>query len=67
MSEVKLEKHDSVDKALRKLKKKLDREGTLKQLRERRFYEKPSTAKYKKRKRALWAAKIQAREDSRWR
>ena len=67
MSEVKLEKHDSVDKALRKLKKKLDREGTLKQLRERRVYEKPSTAKYKKRKRALWAAKIQAREDSRWR
>ena len=67
MSEVKLEKHNSVDKALRKLKKKLDREGTLKQLRERRFYEKPSTAKYKKRKRALWAAKIQAREDSRWR
>ena len=67
MSEVKLEKHDSVDKALRKLKKKLDREGTLKQLRERRFYEKPSTAKYKKRKRALWAVKIQAREDSRWR
>ena len=67
MSQVKLGKNESVDKALRKLKKKLDREGTLKQLRERRFYEKPSTTKYKKRKRALWAAKAQAREDLQWR
>ncbi|MEM1157097.1 MAG: 30S ribosomal protein S21 [Verrucomicrobiota bacterium] len=42
MSEVKLKKGESVDKALRRLKKKLDREGTLREARARRNYEKPS-------------------------
>ena len=42
MSEVRLKKGESVDKALRRLKKKLDREGTLREARTRRNYEKPS-------------------------
>jgi small subunit ribosomal protein S21 len=42
MTEVKLKKGESVDKALRRLKKKLDREGTLREVRARRNYEKPS-------------------------
>jgi small subunit ribosomal protein S21 len=40
--EVKIRKGEHLDKALRKLKKKLDREGILKELRNRRHYEKPS-------------------------
>ncbi len=42
MSEVRLKTGESVDKALRRLKKKLDREGTLREARTRRNYEKPS-------------------------
>mgnify|MGYP003154689617 CR=1 FL=1 len=49
MSEVKVEKKN-VEKALRKLKKIIDREGTLKDVRDRRFYEKPSRTKYKKKR-----------------
>jgi small subunit ribosomal protein S21 len=65
MSEVKVEKRN-VEKALRKLKKIVDREGTLKEVRDRRFYEKPSRTKYKKRRKALLTAKIQSRENKSW-
>lgn len=50
MSEVKLKKGESVDKALRRLKKKLDREGTLREARARRSYEKPSDRRRRKAK-----------------
>ncbi|MEM1058571.1 MAG: 30S ribosomal protein S21 [Verrucomicrobiota bacterium] len=50
MSEVRLKKGESVDKALRRLKKKLDREGTLREVRARRNYEKPSERKRRKAK-----------------
>ena len=42
MSEVKVKKGESIDRALRRLKKKMDKEGTLKEIRNRRYYEKPS-------------------------
>jgi small subunit ribosomal protein S21 len=44
-TEVRLKKGEPVDRALRRLKKKLDKEGTLKELRNRRHYEKPSEIK----------------------
>ena len=44
-TEVKLKKGDSIERALRRLKKKIDKEGTLKELRNRRHYEKPSEKK----------------------
>jgi small subunit ribosomal protein S21 len=50
VSEVRLKKGESVDKALRRLKKKLDREGTLREARLRRNYEKPSERKRRKAK-----------------
>ena len=50
LSEVRLKKGESVDKALRRLKKKLDREGTLREVRARRNYEKPSERKRRKAK-----------------
>ena len=65
MSEVKVEKKN-VEKALRRLKKIVDREGTLKDVRDRRFYEKPSRTKYKKKRRAQLTAKIQSRENKLW-
>lgn len=45
MTEVRVKKGEAIDRALRRLKKKLDKEGTLKELRNRRHYEKPSEAK----------------------
>ncbi len=54
MSEVKLKKGESVDKALRRLKRKLDREGTLREARARRTYESPvEKARRKKREKRV--------------
>ncbi len=44
-TEVKVKKGEPIDKCLRRLKKKMDKEGTLKELRNRRYYEKPSMVK----------------------
>jgi len=45
MPEVKTRRGESIDRALRRLKKKMDKEGTLKDIRNRRHYEKPSEKK----------------------
>jgi small subunit ribosomal protein S21 len=50
--EIKLKKGESVDRAMRRLKKKLDKEGTLREIRGREHYEKPSEKKRKKSARA---------------
>ncbi|HBA85582.1 MAG TPA: 30S ribosomal protein S21 [Verrucomicrobia bacterium] len=52
MSEVKIRKGESVDKALRRLKKKLDREGIMREIRAHRHYEKPSEKRRRKSARA---------------
>ena len=61
MSEVHLRKGEPVDKALRRLKKKLDREQTLVQARLRRRFEKPSAKRRKKEKAARFEAMLKAR------
>ena len=48
MSMVKIREHESLDKALRRLKKKLDKEGILKQMKKHEHYEKPSQRKRRK-------------------
>ncbi len=48
--EVRVKKGEIIDRALRRLKKQLDKEGTLKELRNRRNYEKPSEKKRRERK-----------------
>jgi small subunit ribosomal protein S21 len=50
MVEIRLKKGESVDKALRRLKKKLDREGVLREVRQRRSHEKPSDKRRRKAK-----------------
>ncbi|MFZ4694649.1 MAG: 30S ribosomal protein S21 [Verrucomicrobiia bacterium] len=52
MSEVKLKKGESADKALRRLKRKLDREGTLREARVKKYFEKPSVRRLRKAKEA---------------
>ena len=61
MTEIKLKKGESVDKALRRLKKKIDREGTLKTVRLRRTFEKPSEKRRRKEKVARFSAMLTAR------
>lgn len=56
MSEVKVRKGESVEKALRRLKKKMDREGTMRQIRAHRHFEKPS----EKRRRKMARARLRA-------
>ena len=50
--EVSVGEHESLDKALRRLKKKIEREGVLKILKARKHYEKPSEVKRRKRRTA---------------
>ncbi len=61
MTEIKLKKGEPVDKALRRLKKKVDREGTLKIVRANRSYEKPSERRRRKEKVARFSAMLSAR------
>jgi small subunit ribosomal protein S21 len=61
MTEIRLRKGEAIDKALRRLKKKLDREHTLKEFRIRRRFEKPSARKRRKSKAARFAAMLKAR------
>jgi len=50
-----------VEKAIRRLKKKLDREQTLQQFRAHRRFEKPSARKRRKEKAARFSAMLKAR------
>jgi small subunit ribosomal protein S21 len=61
MSEIKLKRGEPVEKALRRLKKKLDREQTLVQVRLHRRFEKPSAKKRRKQKAARFSAMLKAR------
>ena len=61
MSEVQLRKREPVDKALRRLRKKLDREQTMVQVRLHRRFEKPSARKRRKEKAARFLAMLKAR------
>lgn len=56
MTEVKVRKGESVDKALRRLKKKLDKEGIMREIRSHRYYEKPSERRRRKEARARMRA-----------
>ena len=50
MPRVEVGKNEPLERALRRFKKKIEREGVLKQLKARKYYEKPSERKRKKRK-----------------
>ena len=61
MIEVKVKKGEPVERALRRFKKKLDREQTMQQVREHRRFEKPSAKRRRKSKAARFNAMLQAR------
>ena len=61
MTEIRLRKGEPVERAIRRLKKKMDREQTLQGLRMRRRFEKPSAKKRRKMKAARFSAMLKAR------
>ena len=48
--EIKIRKGESMDKALRRMKKKLDRENIIRDVRAKRYFEKPCEERRRKKK-----------------
>lgn len=67
MSEVKMEPGMSLERALKILKKKLDREGTIKEVKKRRHFQKKSRTNYDKKRTAKYNAKLESEYNKRWR
>ena len=61
LTEIKLKKSEPLEKALRRLKKRIDREGTLKEVRSHRYFEKPSEIRRRKMKVARFGVMLSAR------
>jgi len=61
LTEIKLKKGEPMERALRRLKKKIDREGTLRVVRSHRHFEKPSEKRRRKEKAARFSAMLTAR------
>ena len=60
MTEIRLKKGEPVERVLRRLKKRVDREGTLQEARNRRRFEKPSERRRRKLKAARFSAMLSA-------
>jgi len=52
MPRIEIRDNESLEKALRRFKRKIEREGILKTLKARKHYEKPSERKRKKRRKS---------------
>ena len=61
MSEIRIKKGEPIDRALRRLKKKVDRENTLRDVRAKRHYEKPTERRRRKMKVAKFSAMLARR------
>lgn len=60
---INVKENESIDKALKRFKKKFERTGVLKELRARTFYEKPSITKRNTRIRAAYRQSLYAQEN----
>ena len=58
---IKIKKGEQIEKAIKRLKKSMDKEGIIKQIRAERYFEKPSELKRKKSARARSRARSLAR------
>ena len=59
--EIQLRKGEPMDRAIRRLKKRLDREGVIRDVRAKRYFEKPSDKKRKARKVAAFTQMLRTR------
>ena len=63
MSQVNIRPDEPIDKALKRLKKQLDRDDVLRECRRRRHFQKPSAVKRQKMKEAKFKAMLDARDE----
>ena len=59
--EIKIRKNEPIDRALRRMKKKLDRENIIKGTRAKRYYEKPAERRRRKNKVMAFTAMLRRR------
>ncbi|MDW7690688.1 30S ribosomal protein S21 [Flammeovirgaceae bacterium SG7u.111] len=60
---IKVKDNESVDRALKRFKKKFEKTGALKEIRSRAFYEKPSVARRNQKIKAAYKQKMYANEN----
>ncbi|MDR1433164.1 MAG: 30S ribosomal protein S21 [Puniceicoccales bacterium] len=60
---VQVRKGETLDKALRRLKKRLDREGVIHEARDRRYFEKPCAKRRREKKAAKFANYLRVRNE----
>ena len=60
---VPLKEGENIEKALKKFKRKLEKTGVVKELRNRQAFEKPSVAKRKQTMRAVYVQQLQQVEE----
>jgi small subunit ribosomal protein S21 len=63
--DVNIRKGESVERALRRLKKRLDREGVIRDARNKRYFEKPSEVRRRKKKVAAFNNMLRVRNENR--
>ena len=63
MSQVNLHEGETVDKALKRLRKLTTREGTLKTARDKRFFKKPSKVRYENDRRNKYNQRMRSRDE----
>ncbi len=63
MTEIKLKKGESVDKALKRLKKKMLKEGVLQKAREKQYFEKPTSKRYRESRRAKYIQRLKSKQE----
>lgn len=61
---VSVKENESIDKALKRFKKKFEKTGVLKELRSRTHFEKPSVKKRNEKIRAAYRQRMQTQENS---
>ncbi len=60
---INVKENESIDKALKRFKKKFERTGILKEIRGRNFFEKPSVTRRAEKIKAAYKEKMYAREN----
>ena len=66
LAEIKLAKDEPIEKALRKFKREVRKEGILLELKKREFYEKPSEKRKRRESRAKRRAQLQLKKEKEW-
>ena len=60
---INVKENESIDKALKRFKKKFEKTGVLKELRSRTYYEKPSVSRRTTKLKAAYRQKMYAKEN----